>query len=160
MRKLFMLAGLLILPPLSTGCDRAAAVENAVLITPSGSRSPELELEIADSAGERQLGLMYRREMPRNHGMLFIFDEEAPRGFWMKNTYIPLDMLFIDSNGRVVSIVEQAVPLTETMRNSTAPAKYVLEIVGGAAKEWGITAGTRIAFLNGPLAARFPDSSP
>ncbi|MEK6967515.1 MAG: DUF192 domain-containing protein [Nanoarchaeota archaeon] len=103
--------------------------------------------EIADSPAEQQQGLMFRESLPANKGMLFVFNDSEPRTFWMKNTKIPLDMIFIDANWRVVSVVKTATPCISDpcqLYNSTKPAKYVLEVNAGEAVEKGVKVGTRV----------------
>ncbi|TXK72225.1 DUF192 domain-containing protein [Mesonia sp. K4-1] len=104
-----------------------------------------LEIETAVSSYEQQTGLMYRKQMQENRGMLFIYDNETPRpNFYMKNTYIPLDLIYINSNNTVVDINREAKPLDESPIPSQAPAKYVLEINGSKAQEWNISKGDSI----------------
>lgn len=111
-----------------------------------GNRSPQINCEVANSPGERARGLMYRKEMGEQDGMLFVFPDQTSRGFWMKNTYLELDIIFINSEREVVNVVSKAVPLSEEKRASTGPAKYVLEIKGGLAEKWGIKPKSRIVF--------------
>lgn len=106
----------------------------------------ELDIEIADSDYETQTGLMYREEMYDNQGMLFVFNNEALHSFYMKNTEIPLDLVFIQSNLKVGSITENAQPLDETGISSRVPVQYVLEVNAGLAKKWGLQVGDSIAF--------------
>jgi uncharacterized membrane protein (UPF0127 family) len=129
---------------LATSCSSGYTVEQAKLIAPDGKESPVLTLEIADNHAKRQLGLMYRRGLEENSGMLFIFPEEVPRSFWMKNTFIELDMAFLDSNYRIVSIIRRAKPLTEKAQESGVPARYVLEVSGGSLEKWGIDKGATL----------------
>ncbi len=102
-------------------------------------------VEIADTDATRERGLMYRRELPDGHGMLFDFFKDQPVGFWMKNTYIPLDMIFIRSDGRIVSIAENTEPLSERVIPSAAPVRAVLEVKGGTARRLGIAPGDQVA---------------
>jgi len=102
-------------------------------------------VEIADTEAAREKGLMFRKSLPPAHGMLFDFHREAPVGFWMKNTYIPLDMIFIRGNGRIANIVENAKPLSETVIPSDGPVLAVLEVAGGTARRLGIVPGDRVA---------------
>lgn len=90
------------------------------------------------------MGLMYRKQMDSNHGMLFVFPDEDLRSFWMRNTYLPLDIIFISATRKVVSVSENATPLTDTARPSEGPAKYVVEVNAGLAKTWGITKGSTL----------------
>ena len=102
------------------------------------------DIEIADTMNERATGLMYRKEMPENRGMLFIFNDLDERNFWMKDTFIPLDMIFFDSNYKVVRIVKNARPCESEpceVFSSVRPARYVLEINGGLSSKYGIVEG-------------------
>lgn len=97
-----------------------------------------LKIEIADTPFERQTGLMYRESMNKDQGMWFVFEEEAPRYFYMKNTLISLDLLYTDMNHKIVSIVRNAQPLDKASLPSGKPAMYVLELLGGSADRLGI----------------------
>lgn len=109
-----------------------------------GRRRARFYIELAVSPAEHQKGLMYRRQMADGWGMLFIYGEERPLSFWMKNTYLPLDMVFIDGQGRVVNIIEDAEPMTDTKRRSEEPARYVLEVEAGVADKAGIEVDQQI----------------
>jgi len=103
-------------------------------------------VEIADDNATRAQGLMFRDEMADDHGMLFIFSNERPRSFWMKNTRIPLDIIYLDRDLRVVSISADTPPCRSRSRRcpsyaSEGPAQYVLEINGGLAAELGLEPG-------------------
>ena len=104
------------------------------------------DIEIAETDYERQRGLMDRVSMKDNQAMLFIFPDMQMRSFYMKNTYIALDIIYIDDSNKIVSIQKNAKPLNETSLPSTAPAKYVLEIKGGLSDQLGIAEGDRIEF--------------
>ena len=97
-------------------------------------------LEIADDDHEQQWGLMARESMPADRGMIFVFPNEAPRAFWMKNTLIPLDILYVDASGRVISI-KQMKPQDLTSVPSDGPAMYAIELNQGAAERIGVRAG-------------------
>ena len=97
--------------------------------------------EIADTAEERAQGLMYRDNLAANEGMLFLYPAERPITFWMKNTPLPLDMIFIDGNGRIVHVAAMAKPFDTRPISSERPAKAVLEILGGSAGQLGINVG-------------------
>lgn len=94
----------------------------------------QFNTEIADTMRARQKGLMYRTSLPRSHSMLFVFGRQAPRSFWMKNTFVPLDILFFDAQGALVNIRHDAVPGDLTPLSSTGPAQFVLEINAGLSK--------------------------
>ena len=99
---------------------------------------------LADSPQRQAQGLMFVRSLPADRGMLFVHDEPRPMSMWMKNTYIPLDMVFIDSSGRIQQIVEQTTPHSLDLIRSDAPARAVLEIAGGEAKRLGLHAGQQV----------------
>lgn len=141
---------LLILFSLQIACAESKTAVAMHFTKKDGTTTPVINSELALTPGEQQLGLMYRRELGENAGMLFVFPAEQERSFWMKNTYIELDMIFLDSNLSVVSIIERAVPLSETSRPSKKPARYVLEVRGGNAAKWGITVGDTLV-LHSPL---------
>jgi len=88
-------------------------------------------VEVASKEEERNQGLMYREKMPENFGMLFIFPTSAPRSFWMKNTIIPLDIIFLDQNKRIIHIVEGTRPFSEDPIESYGNAMYVIEVNAG-----------------------------
>lgn len=102
-------------------------------------------LELAVTIEEQTRGLMHRPKMLDDWGMLFVYDGEQELSFWMKNTLISLDMIFIDGGGEVVGVVHEAEPETETSRSVGEPARYVLEVNGGLAKEHGIDAGATMS---------------
>ncbi|WP_178987680.1 DUF192 domain-containing protein [Winogradskyella schleiferi] len=107
-----------------------------------------IDIEIADDEYETQTGLMYRTKLETNHGMLFIFPDVQMRSFYMKNTKIPLDIIYIDENKTIVSFQKNAQPMNETSLPSEAPAKYVLEINGGLSDEWELAVGDQISFTS------------
>jgi uncharacterized protein len=102
------------------------------------------QVEIADSQREQQYGLMCRKAMAPDRGMLFVFAAATPRVFWMRNTLIPLDIIYIGANGRVVSISRNVQPLDESGAPSAGPAKYVLELAAGRAAQVGLLPGDRV----------------
>ncbi|MEM7471144.1 MAG: DUF192 domain-containing protein [Pseudomonadota bacterium] len=103
------------------------------------------KVEVADDPQERSQGLMHRETMPRMSGMLFIYQRPEPLAFWMRNTLIPLDMLFIDGTGTVVHIHENAIPLDETpISGGPEPLLSVLEINGGMSARLGLTIGSQL----------------
>jgi hypothetical protein len=106
----------------------------------------QLDIEIADNDYETQTGLMYRDAMTEHQGMLFVFPEEAMHSFYMKNTKIPLDILFIGSNQKIASITANAEPYNESGISSRLPVKYVLEINAGLVARWGLQLGDSISF--------------
>ena len=121
--------------------DRAARPEHAA--RPRPERDHVFQVEIAATPPTREVGLMNRRFMPTDRGMLFEFEREEPVAFWMKNTYIPLDMIFISRSGMVTRIVERAEPLPRRSFPRAARALAVLELNGGVAAAIGTEAGDR-----------------
>lgn len=106
----------------------------------------QLEIEFAESEYETQTGLMYRKSMLPNRAMLFIFEDETRRSFYMKNTEFALDIIYINSELKIVSIQKNAKPFDKSSLPSEAPAKYVLEVNAGQSDQWGIEAGDVIQF--------------
>lgn len=102
-------------------------------------------VEIAQNDAERAKGLMYRKELPEGQGMLFDFLHEQEVGFWMENTYISLDMIFIRADGRILRIVENTEPLSTRIVPSGGPVRGVLEVIAGTARKLGIAPGDRVA---------------
>lgn len=102
-------------------------------------------VEIAENDAERAKGLMYRRELPEGRGMLFDFHRDQEVSFWMQNTYIPLDMVFIRGDGRILRIEENTEPLSTRLIPSGGPVRAVLEVIGGTTRKLGITPGDRVA---------------
>jgi uncharacterized membrane protein (UPF0127 family) len=115
-----------------------------VYVQARDGREFQLDVEIASRPAERERGLMFRRAMPENEGMIFVFPEESELTFWMKNTLIPLDMVFADRAGRIVGIVANAEPQTTVGRGVGAPSTLVLEVNGGWCARHGVAAGDRL----------------
>lgn len=113
-------------------------------IVTKGGKSHAFTVELAVTPREREQGLMNRQEMADDKGMLFAFGETRQVFMWMKNTYIPLDMLFIGKDGKVRAIKENAEPLSEAIIDSQGPIDYVLELTGGTVKRLGIRSGNRV----------------
>ena len=118
--------------------------DGEVFIFKNDSLIQTIEVKFAKNDEERALGLMYRSSMDEHQGMWFIFPEEAPRSFYMRNTEIPLDIIYLDKDKKVVSIAKNARPYDETSLPSEKPAMYVLEINGGLSDKWGIEKGDRM----------------
>jgi hypothetical protein len=115
-------------------------------LRPDSTEITRIDIEIADDDYQRELGLMYRRQMEQQQGMLFIFEEEAYRSFWMKNTYLPLDILYLDAGKRIVRIHENTPTLHEGQIPSDYPAKYVVEVNAGFCALYNIKPGDLITF--------------
>lgn len=120
-----------------------------VLITPAGGGAPlTVHVEVVRRPNDIKRGLMYRQHLPPDQGMLFLMGKEEVQSFWMKNTLISLDMLFITADKRVAGIVENTEPLTLTSRRIDEPTFYVLEVNGGWSQAHGVAAGATVAFEN------------
>jgi len=139
--RLVMLAlAIVIIPGLCVAqTDQLQKIEIA---SKSGSHSFLVELAVNDQ--QRARGLMYRKELPQGRGMLFDFQREQEVGFWMKNTYIPLDMIFIRADGTIHRIAANTEPLSERSVMAGAPVRYVLEVIGGTAAKLGIEPGDKV----------------
>jgi len=111
-----------------------------------GNYIDTMDLEFADNDHERAQGLMFRTEMAENQGMLFIFPSEARQSFYMKNTVIPLDMIFINSKLEIVTIHKNTKPYDLNSYASTAPAQYVLETIAGYTEKHNINVGDKVIF--------------
>lgn len=112
-----------------------------------GLKGQKFIVEIADTPDQHALGLMFRDQMPENHGMLFIFNRESPRSFWMKNTRIPLDIMYFDADLALVSMSENTPPCRVRAcpaYPSEGPAQYVLELNAGKASELGVQRGDKL----------------
>lgn len=112
----------------------------------SGDTIKQIDIEIADNPYERETGLMYRESMEEDQGMLFLYEEEAQRYFYMKNTYIPLDLIFFSSDSTAVSFQENAQPMDETTLPSNEPAQFILEVNAGLVDKWGLEVGDKMTF--------------
>ena len=124
----------------------ACQAQPKVIIATRQGREITFEVEVVDTPAKRELGLQYRRDLAADRGMIFLFPREAEQTFWMKNTPIPLDMIFINNDRRIVGIVEQAVPFSLDPRSVGRASRFVLEVNGGLAKRYGIQAGDSVRF--------------
>lgn len=133
---------------LATALACAPAGPTATVHTRQGP--VRVTLEVAADGPTRERGLMYRQALPDGHGMLFVFDDEVDRSFWMKNTLVPLDMIFIGSDRRIVGIVAEATPHSLAPRSVGRPSRWVLEVAGGYAARTHMAPGDRIDFERVP----------
>ena len=117
-----------------------------VAVIQGAAGAVEVTLEVAATPAERERGLMYRSSLAEGRGMLFVFDQDGNHTFWMRNTLIPLDMLFIARDGTVVGIHANATPLSTANISVGKPSRYVLEVPGGWVARHGIAAGARVEF--------------
>ncbi|MGK9476230.1 DUF192 domain-containing protein [Melioribacter sp. OK-6-Me] len=115
-------------------------------VTGSDEQIVKIDVEIADDDVQRATGLMYREYMAENQGMLFIFPYENEQSFWMKNTILPLDMIFVDAEGNIVKIHKYTTPYSESSYRSGRPAKFVVEVNAGFTDKYGIKEGDRIVW--------------
>ena len=124
---------------------RAAAADVQSLEIVSKSGVHVFAVELATTEQERETGLMYRKELAEGRGMLFDFTPQQQVSMWMKNTFIPLDMIFIRTDGRILRIAENTEPQSEKIISSGGLAKGVLEVIGGTARKYGIEPGDKVA---------------
>jgi uncharacterized protein len=110
----------------------------------AGKGRPVVDVDIAEKDADRQRGLMYRKAMPEGRGMIFRFEEKQDHTFWMHNTCIPLDMLFIDDDGLIVGIQENTPTMTDQTFSVGCPSRYVLELNAGWCRRHGVVAGQRV----------------
>ena len=132
---------MLLLPPPS-----AVAAGNGTLVLKTDSGPHSFNIEIASTNGERALGLMYRRELPNNAGMLFLYDPPQPITMWMRNTIFSLDMIFIGTDGKVHRIESRTEPFSTDIISSDGTVQGVLEVNAGTAAKIGLKTGDEVAF--------------
>lgn len=131
----------------------AQTLPTSPLVIAGGGASHRFTVELADDDKERGIGLMHRGQMAADHGMLFDFQTPRRVAFWMRNTFIPLDMLFLKSDGEVVSIIENVQPHSEDTVGPDRPVRAVLELNAGVVKKLGLKVGDKVqhaAFNNAP----------
>ena len=143
-RAALLVVGLLSLA-LANPLDAKMRIDRLWLVPAAGKEVP-IDIEIAEDPKEKALGLMFRTELADTQGMLFPYGEPREVSMWMRNTYIPLDMLFIRPDGVIHRIEMRAEPLSERMINSDGPVTAVLELPGGATERLGIQAGDRVRY--------------
>ena len=129
----------------AAGQRRLAKFERGILVIRSGGREHRFSVEVARTPREHSQGLMFRRRMAPDAGMLFVYDPPRPVSMWMRNTYLPLDMLFIAPDGRISRIVERTVPLSEENIPSRGTVRAVLELNAGTTARLGIEPGATVA---------------
>jgi uncharacterized membrane protein (UPF0127 family) len=131
--------------------DGAPAPRARVSVESPSGRSASVRVEVMRTESERERGLMFRQKLGADEGMLFVFPESGDHAFWMKNTLIPLDMIFIAETGTVVGVVADAEPMTTVPRSVGAPSRYVLEVNAGWSAAHAIAKGDRVRFEGVPL---------
>ena len=117
------------------------------LIKASGDTIQKLDIEFAESDYEHQTGLMYRESMEDHQGMLFLYETERVRSFYMKNTHIPLDIIYYEADSTLVSIQKNATPRDETPLPSEGAAQFILEINGGLSDDWGLEQDDKMSYI-------------
>jgi uncharacterized membrane protein (UPF0127 family) len=128
-----------------TGVTACQAQPRVSIMVKEG-REIAFHVEIADTPAKREMGLQYRRDLAPDHGMIFLFPAEEQQSFWMKNTPIPLDMIFISAERKIVGIVENTVPFSLDGRSVSGRSQFVLEINGGLSSRYGFKAGDSVRF--------------
>src|SRR5262245_8080392 len=143
-RRFVLAAALVAVAPAARAQDGEVQFQRSSLIVTAGGRDITFEVELALNDAQRARGLMYRKQLGPYEGMLFDFQQEMPVSFWMKNTLIPLDMVFIPADGTVKHVHANAVPLSTDTVPSRFPVRAVLEINGGSATLLGIKPGDKV----------------
>jgi uncharacterized membrane protein (UPF0127 family) len=126
-----------------SACAQGPRIE---IVGADGTQRTAISVEIADTPASREYGLMFRKQMDEDAGMIFIFKEQEHQQFWMKNTIIPLDMIFADSNGKIIGIVRKAEPFSEALDSVDGDSQYVLEVNGGFCERHGVKPGDVLHF--------------
>jgi uncharacterized membrane protein (UPF0127 family) len=152
-KRLLQVAVLVCFALLGTAADAEDRGEKVPVMIHAGSSTYKFAAEIADSAAERSQGLMFREHLAPNEGMLFLYPAARPVSFWMKNTPLPLDLLFIGADGAIIRVAARAEPFSTSPIDSGGPVVAVLEILGGSAGQLGIGPGARVEW---PASAAAP----
>ncbi len=134
------------------GLTVSACASEPRVVLHAASGDVTVTVEVAATPTQQSVGLMYRKELGASAGMLFVFNETVEHPFWMKNTVLPLDMIFIGDDRKIVGIVADAVPFTTTARTCGLPSRYVLEVNAGFSAKHGLKAGDQITFEHVPAA--------
>ena len=129
-------------------CSSAEFLKKELLISNSDNELKKFTVEVADNDKLRSLGFMGRTDIPEGTGMLFIWNDEAYRNFWMKNTPSSLDIIFFDKNGYFINVQENTIPYSLDNITSLKPSKYVLELIAGSSKKFNLYDHSRIINLN------------
>ena len=145
-KSLFLLSFILFF--LYSLCSSAEFLKKELLISNSDNELKNFRVEVADNDKLRSLGFMGRIDIPEGTGMLFIWDDEAYRNFWMKNTPSSLDIIFFDKNGYFINVKENTIPYSLDNIPSLKPSKYVLELIAGSSKKFNLYNHSRIINLN------------
>lgn len=136
-----LLAAVVLLAPIV-----GVAAEEQTLILQTASGAHRYNVEVADTTAKRAKGLMFRRSLPKTGGMIFLYDQPQVLGMWMRNTYIPLDMVFINDDGKVHRVETNTEPFSTDIISSEGAVVAVLELNAGEAERIGLTPGDRVVF--------------
>lgn len=131
-------------PVVAEPASSAQSLRTVPLSIAARGKARTFKVEVASTPEQQETGLMYRKTMPADHGMIFPMDPPRPASFWMKNTYLPLDIVFIGPDKRIIRIAENATPLSLDLIDCPEPVVAVLELNGGAAAKQGIAAGDTV----------------
>ena len=145
-KPLFLLSFILFF--LYSLCSSAEFLKKELLISNSDNQLKYFTVEVADNDKLRSLGLMGRTDVPEGTGMLFVWNDEAYRNFWMKNTPSSLDIIFFDKNGNFINVHENTIPFSLDNIPSLKPSKYVLELIAGSSKKFNLYNHSKIINLN------------
>ena len=129
-----------------TDVRKATLQEESKVVIETAHKKLEINVVLAVTPAARQKGLMFQESLPEKSGMLFIFPKTEIQSFWMKNTYLPLDMVFIDEQMTIVGIIENAEPMTTTSRTVNKASKYVLEVIAGTCRKLNIQVQQKVTF--------------
>jgi uncharacterized membrane protein (UPF0127 family) len=139
-QRLIFICALLLIASVS----RAAELPRDIVLVEAGGSQYRFEVEVADDPAERAEGLMYRESLADNAGMLFLYPKPQPVQFWMKNTPLSLDIVFVRADGTIAHIAESTIPMSEDLIPSGEPVRAVLEVKAGTMRQLGVTAGDRL----------------
>ncbi len=148
------ITALLLVTILSTAIAACADEPRVALNAPDGSSRAIVKVEVVNTPSTRELGLMYRKHLDEDAGMIFVFPTAEHQSFWMKNTVISLDMIFADEHGKILGIVEKAEPFSERPLGVDGDSLYVLEVNGGFSQRHHLKAGDQMKFLGFVPSAR------
>jgi len=140
MRRFLFVCALLLIAPLGF----AAELPRDIVLVEAGASQYRFEVEVADDPSERAEGLMYRQSLADNAGMLFLYPQPQPVEFWMKNTPLSLDIVFVRDDGTIARIAESTTPMSEDRIPSGEPVRAVLEVKAGTMRQLGVTVGDRL----------------
>lgn len=144
-RRLLLACALLLVAPLGLAAlGLAGELPRDVVLVEAGASQYRFEVEIADEPDERAEGLMYRQSLADNAGMLFVYSQAQPVEFWMKNTPLSLDIVFVRDDGTIARIADHTTPMSEDLIPSGEPVRAVLEVKAGIMHQLGVTAGNRL----------------